>query len=663
MGTLIVGTLEWLVLVANEREAFRDGKQILFMLGVELGNFLPYTFAVSLAWWLVSALRRALDGKLRRPDIALMGGALALAAPYTGWLAAYTFSGPQARTLAFRQPAIVVLTVLLALSFALGVFIHLRVERSKRPLWIAAGLALSALTLLQINVTFLPNEYAPIHSFLAGWSLLLATLAAQHVMQASGRLRLATLRAKASIATASSVWCIGSAFFLARANDYAWLIWGETGSSRYVTARVTMLAPVEEVSLEKIGPFRPNVESDAAKAARERRAKARAPNIVIFSIDGLRTDHVGVYGYKKHPTTPNIDRFAERGVRFTRAYSHFPATQNFNSALLLGRFVPPFRSHNAPPEFVENAMTRLLNQRGYHILVKSWFEHSSQSRFDPSAYAFDTTITRTDNIKHMEEPMEERFKVIAAHLDQARAKDEPALVWLHLLGTHLMGREYVPHPDFRFGEERMDQYDSAIAGSDLWLPHLERLMTERASGDRPTIWVICSDHGTKENSGTRDISNGLVHVPLIIVAPGLLPRVEDAPVDVPLDLSASVLDWAGIAPPSSYDGVSLLPLLSGDRDAADAMRERVIVLRDKTGWSGAIYGKFKYSKRGDAISLFDLEEDPGEKRNLVGEHSDFVRALGNAAAKEITRRTRAYRRRKPDEHDHDDDDDKGDDDE
>jgi arylsulfatase A-like enzyme len=645
-ATLIVGGFEWLVLVAHSHDAFRDGKQVFFMLGFELGNFLPYTLVASLVGVLIGALRRVVDGKIPRPELALMGGALVLALPYTGWLAAYTFSGPQARTLAFRQPAIVVLALLLALAFALAVWLHLRSDRAERPLWRAAGFSLATLSLLGMNVTFLPNEYEPIHSFLAGWSIVFATLGARHLTHASGRFRLATLRARASLATASSVWCLGSAFILARANDYAWLLWGETGTSRYVTARLTMFAPLPEVSLEKLGPIRPHVESDATRSARERRRQERAPNIVIFSIDGLRTDHVGAYGYEKHPTTPNIDRFAERGVRFERAYSNFPATQNFNTALLLGRFVPSFGSHAAPPDYEQHAITRLLDQRGYHILVKSWFEHSSKNRFNPATYAIDTHVPRSKTKKRMEEPMEDRLEVIATHLDQARAKDEPAFVWLHLLGTHLVAHDYVPHPDFHFGDSRMDRYDSTIAGSDLWLPHLERLLVERASPNRSTIWVICSDHGTKENSGTRDLSNGVVQVPLIVVAPGLRPRVEKVPIDVALDLAATVVDWAGIKPPDSYDGVSLVPLLEGNREASIAMRDRVIPLANRTGSTGAVYGRFKYSKRGDAVSLFDLEADPGEKRNLVGEHSDLVRALGSAAEKEIARRTGDFRGRR-----------------
>ena len=102
---------------------------------------------------------------------------------------------------------------------------------------------------------------------LGGWAILFATLAARHFTRALGALRLVTPRAKLSLVTAGSVWSLGTALILARAHDYAWLLWGETGSSRYVTTRFTLLAPKPEVSLTELGPFKPNVESAATKLA------------------------------------------------------------------------------------------------------------------------------------------------------------------------------------------------------------------------------------------------------------------------------------------------------------------------------------------------------------------------------------------------------------
>jgi arylsulfatase A-like enzyme len=131
-----------------------------------------------------------------------------------------------------------------------------------------------------------------------------------------------------------------------------------------------------------------------------------------------------------------------------------------------------------------------------------------------------------------------------------------------------------------------------------------------------------------------------------VVAPGVRPRVENTPVDVALDLAASVVDWAGIEPPPSYDGVSLLPALEGDEAALQAMRRRVIPLARRSDSIGAVYDRFKYMKIRDAISLFDLEADPAEKRNVVGEHAELARSVGSVAEAEIARRTASYRNRR-----------------
>ena len=56
-----------------------------------------------------------------------------------------------------------------------------------------------------------------------------------------------------------------------------------------------------------------------------RRAGARGPNVLLISVDSLRADHLGCYGYPR-PTSPNIDRLAAEGVRFERALSPSPWT-------------------------------------------------------------------------------------------------------------------------------------------------------------------------------------------------------------------------------------------------------------------------------------------------------------------------------------------------
>src|SRR5262249_2681055 len=61
------------------------------------------------------------------------------------------------------------------------------------------------------------------------------------------------------------------------------------------------------------------------------------PNVVLITIDALRPDHVGSYGYKR-PTTPKLDALAAESVRFSQAWAHAPSTRYSVPAILTGRY-------------------------------------------------------------------------------------------------------------------------------------------------------------------------------------------------------------------------------------------------------------------------------------------------------------------------------------
>jgi arylsulfatase A-like enzyme len=444
-------------------------------------------------------------------------------------------------------------------------------------------------------------------------------------------------RAVAAAAAAAALWAACAGVVLARDHGDAWLVWSETGASRYLTRRWTALTPAADPSVAGDRMVvKPALESERTEALRAERAAAPAPDIVIFSVDGLRRDKVGAFGSRRG-LTPNIDRMAARGVRFTRAVSSFPLTQVFNSDLLLGRYVDRVGPVQQPPGFRPLAITNLLKRRDYHLFVKSWFEMSNRNRFDPRPYQMDTYVRKAASAEDLEESMESAMARIAAHLAEARERGRPVFLWMHLLTTHPMtGKGFVPHPDYDFGDSRMERYESAVAGTDRWLKGVEDLMATRS--DRPVIWIICSDHGVNVTTYSRDLHEPVLRVPFVLVAPGVAPRDDDHLVDVALDLAATVVDLAGVPPPPEYDGVSLVPLLAGL--PADAMAERLIPLSYVGGWSGAVHGRFKYLRRADVMSLFDVVADPEEKHNLIGAEFERALAMRAVADRELERRFR-----------------------
>lgn len=635
-GAALLAFLEHALLNLQAGDRFAGSGQRLRLLPLGFGNLLPYALLASLLLLLAEVAARELPARRRR--LAVAAGAALLAVPYAIWLGRYTFSGPQAQAMAHHHLYVAAAALVVAAGFAAAIWFA--VLRRDRPGWripVLAALVLGVAAMLVLSRAGLVNEYEPLHQFLAIWALLLAALAGREISD------LVPLHARAAraLAVGAVAWTLVAGLVLARAHGDAWLVWGETGASRYLTSRWSFLTPTPDLAtMGATMIVKPDLESPRAAALRAERAAAPAPNIVLFSVDGLRQDRVGAYGHTGRRLTPTIDRFAARGVRFTRAFSSFPATQVFNSALLLGRFVDRSARVQQPPSYRAHAITNLLKQRDYHIFVKSWFEQSLSNRFDARPYHFDTYVPKAKSPEELEEPMEEGLARLAAHLDQAKEKGRPAFVWMHLLATHPMkGQGFRPDPDFAFGDSQMDRYESAVAGSDRWLAGVEELMTTRLDSGRPTIWVILADHGVNEHTRSRDLFEPIVRVPFIIVAPGLAPRVDDHPVDVSLDLAATVVDWAGIAPPPEYDGISLVPLLAGL--PADVLRDRLIPLAYVGDWTGAIHRDSKYLRHKDVMSFFDLAADPHEKVNLIGQEFDRAYAMRQMADRELERRLRA----------------------
>src|SRR5690606_38794108 len=106
-----------------------------------------------------------------------------------------------------------------------------------------------------------------------------------------------------------------------------------------------------------------------------------------------------------------------------------------------------------------------------------------------------------------------------------------------------------------------------------------------------------------------------------VVGPKLEPAKVDHPVDVSLDLAATVVDLTGTPPPKEYDGVSLMPLLMG-APATEAGQRLIPLVRG--AWRGAIHRSFKLLEHRGTRSLYDFGQDPGEKRNIIGLHPELA---------------------------------------
>jgi choline-sulfatase len=369
-----------------------------------------------------------------------------------------------------------------------------------------------------------------------------------------------------------------------------------------------------------------------------RYARASAPvsgPIVIISVDTLRADHLPAYGYRD-VRTPAIDALAADGVVFERAFSHSPQTLPAHASLLSGRL--PFETgvrDNAG--FVvpgaERLAAEILTDRGYATgAVVSSFVLRKATGISQGFTFFD-------------DEMPDGSSDLTSGPVRRDGSDSEAVAerWLQSVGTSrafLFLHLYEPHAPYaapsRFAE--FAPYDAEIAYADEIIGRFVKYLKAHQLYDQSTI-ILVSDHGEGlGDHGEREhglfVYDEALRVPLIVkqaAGEGAGRRVSD-PVQH-IDLVPTILDLAKAPVPGNLRGRSLKPLLDG----TGRLPERVIYseslfARYRFGWSGLTSvtdGRYRYV-RAPREELYDLQQDPGERRNVAGRETERVLKLGEA---------------------------------
>jgi arylsulfatase A-like enzyme/4-amino-4-deoxy-L-arabinose transferase-like glycosyltransferase len=382
--------------------------------------------------------------------------------------------------------------------------------------------------------------------------------------------------------------------------------------------------------------------------ARDREAAPGAPSperrsIVLVSIDTLRPDHLGCYGYAR-PTSPNLDAFAAAGVLFERAYAPSSWTLPSHASMLSG--LSPFR-HGAVDASVRipdgvPLVAELLRARGYETFG------AVGNPFVSEHFGFARGFARwLERRKSGTDPEGYQAEVMA-ELGRLRP---PFFAFLHYNSVH---HPYAPAPAFnlfapkdaqgirgaRVGrllhalekgappvtpaerEMMVGLYDGEIRAMDDRLGRTLDLLS-RTYGDELLV-IVTADHGEEflEHGGlmhSRTLYDELLHVPLLVRGGGL-PASRRVPEMVSLmDVAPTLLDWAGVPAPGRLDGRSLLPLLRGSEGRGTSLLPLHTRGHDKGVelWGLRAPGaKLIVDQRTGRREFYLLDEDPGETRNL-----------------------------------------------
>lgn len=359
------------------------------------------------------------------------------------------------------------------------------------------------------------------------------------------------------------------------------------------------------------------------------------PNVLLVTIDTLRADRVGAYGYGG-ARTPVLDALARRGVRFAQALASVPLTGPSHATILTGLY-PPVHGVRDNVIFPLNArypsLATLLKKQGYRTgaFVSAYPVAGSfgfSEGFDEFSEGFHEAVD--PGAGGAERPANETVDAALSWL--GRPSPAPFFAWLHLYDPHT---PYKPPPPF--DSDFIDRpYDGEIAFTDQQLGRIMDWL-KAAGREEDTVVAVMADHG--ESLGQHEeathailIYQATLHVPFILAGPGVSANtVVEAPVGTG-DLLPTVLGLLKLAPPSPMNGRDLGPALRGQRLAPQALYAESLFARLNCRWSSLramVEGDWKLIQ-GAEPELFNLADDPSELRNLAAAEPERARRMQEA---------------------------------
>lgn len=354
------------------------------------------------------------------------------------------------------------------------------------------------------------------------------------------------------------------------------------------------------------------------------------PNILLITVDALRPDHLGCFGYEQE-TSPNIDALCKDSVRFHEATAQSSRSIRSIPSMFTG-FAPSQIAYGDeylfPSLLPENVLLAEILAPYYQtaaVLGTDYF-----TRFSGLDQGFQRFIQ-----DHVYIPPRGRVTERAMdELRRLRMIDRPYFLWAYFFNVH---EPYLQDGlPSRFGEGRMADYDEEIALVDV---EIQRLLEFERSLDfrRPTVIILHSDHGEAfwehgHIGHSHNVHREEIRSTLLVHVPGVEPR--DVHVPVPLsDLMPTIANLANV--PLSHDvpARSLVPLLT--EEPGPEFVDRPIfseVLPDgHYPWDEKMIQrgtqKLIYDPRSGRVQLFDHATDPFEHDDLSDDHPELVEEL------------------------------------
>lgn len=580
--------------------------------------------------WLGPRTLRAATSPERRLELLRALRLALLAAPPLLLITRLLFTGGKmsrlpARALLVTLACAAMLAGLLMLSYAVQRGLTRLATRADLRLRVTAAAVLCGLLPEKLNQWVLPGLYDYLHAALATFSFLSYMTAGWLWLELSdGRTSVAS-----RIAHARFAWAPGLALSALALSATL------TRLDQNQNVRVALLSPnvphsravVQALGPLLIEPAQRRAIQQARMAARAARAdRARQPrrgagpvledaHILLITVDALRPDHLGAYGYAR-PASPQLDKFAAESVLFERAYAQAPHSSYSLSSLMTSEYLHETLDLGAPPP--EQTLATTAAAAGYHTagFFSQGIFHTAGERlgeYERNAFGF----ALHDQVTYTAEQLTDR---VIQEVDRTAARGEPnALFWVHYFDVH------EPYLSTHFGSSAMERYDSEILHVDAQIARLIREVRKRLK--RTVIVAISADHGEEfyEHGGVYHGSalyEEQVRVPLLLNAPGFAPRRVTTPVKS-LDLAPTLLSLVGLPPAPGMRGDDLRAIALGNAGGGGPVFSAVIHKKMVVRWPYKLIADLRFG----LFELYDLEHDPHERENLADRRPELLDSL------------------------------------
>ena len=359
---------------------------------------------------------------------------------------------------------------------------------------------------------------------------------------------------------------------------------------------------------------------------------ADRPSVLLVTIDTLRADRLGSYGYAQ-ASTPVLDALAARGLRFPTAVAHAPLTTPSHASILTG--LTPLRhgvrdngGFALPPGIP--TLGEVFQRAGYH--TAAFVSGFPLDRRFGLARGFDTYDDRLPHggdprrAPYVERPASRTTEVALRWLERTPA---PWFVWIHYFDPHA---PYEP-PGELSDRFRDRPYDGEVAFVDQQIGHLLARLEGGAARDR-TLILVTADHGESLGEHGEDTHGVFVYdstllVPWIMAGPAIPRGNVSAVVARGIDVAPTLLDYAGVGALPGIEGRSLRPAADGTpMPDAPAYAESLFASLN-LGWAELHAWRTARWKLIEAprVELYALDADAAEARNLAEERREVAEGL------------------------------------